>query len=151
MEDVDLLILQDLASRTAKSGIVSTSELSSTRPTWETWIMVSAKRRSLITMYLFQDVYNFQKGLPNSVADELQDIIVPGVKALWETRDRERWIQEYDHHLSIWHDGMLRLSELWQSTETGSDLRRTRIVRWLQSADEFGMMLFAVCAHIHGC
>jgi hypothetical protein len=29
--------------------------------------------------------------------------------------------------------------------------RRERVDRWVESVDEFGMMLFAVCAHIHGC
>lgn len=36
---------------------------------------------------------------------------------------------------------------MWGETEK----RRERIERWVRSADEFGMMLFAVTAHLHGC
>lgn len=102
-------------------------------------------------MYLFTNVYNADKGLPNFLSDELRDILVPESKALWEASDRGSWAREYNRHLSKWEDGMLQISELWGSSETGSEVRRKRIGRWVQSTDEFGMMLFAVCAHIHGC
>jgi hypothetical protein len=76
---------------------------------------------------------------------------VPCGKLLWNAQKRDIWEQEYDYHLSTWHDGELQISELWLSPETGSAQRRKRIEKWVQSVDEFGMMLFAVCAHIHGC
>jgi hypothetical protein len=61
------------------------------------------------------------------------------------------WEQEYDRHLVEWPDGELIISELWLSPETGTPPRRDRIDRWLCTADEFGVMLFATTAHLHGC
>ncbi|KAJ5195391.1 uncharacterized protein N7498_008829 [Penicillium cinerascens] len=151
VDDMSIITLQDLAFRTAKAGFTCKAELSRTRPTWESWIIASSKRRTLFTMYLFTNVYNSDKGVPNFLSDELRDILVPESKALWEASDRGSWTREYNRHLSRWEDGMLQISELWRSSETGSEARRKRIGRWVQSTDEFGMMLFAVCAHIHGC
>ena len=148
---MSIITLQDLAFRAAKAGFTCKAELSRTRPTWESWIIASSKRRTLFTMYLFTNVYNSDKGLPNFLSDELRDILVPESKALWEASDRGSWTREYNRHLSKWEDGMLQVSELWRSSETGSEARRKRIGRWVQSTDEFGMMLFAVCAHLHGC
>lgn len=113
--------------------------------------MASAKRRTIFAMYLFSSVYNAEKGLPNFVGSELKGTFVPESKALWEAKSRSSWEMEYNRHLSRWEDGMHEISELWRSPDTGSEERRKRIERWVQSADEFGMVLFAVCAHIHGC
>lgn len=145
------LQMQEIAFRSAKAGLTCRAEESQTRPSWESWIVASAKRRTLFTMYLFTNVYNAEVGLPNFVAEELRGTLAPESKTLWEASDRAFWEREYNRHLSRWEDGMLEISELWKSAETGTDVRREKIERWLQSADEFGMMFFSVCAHIHGC
>ncbi|KAJ5878480.1 hypothetical protein N7455_001945 [Penicillium solitum] len=145
------LQMQEIAFRSAKAGLTCRAEESQTRPSWESWIVASAKRRTLFTMYLFTNVYNSELGLPNFVAEELRGTLAPESKILWEASDRALWEREYNRHLSRWEDGMLEISELWKSAETGTDARREKIERWLQSADEFGIMLFSVCAHIHGC
>jgi hypothetical protein len=143
--------MQEIAFRSAKTGLLCKAEESRTRPHWESWIVASSKRRTLFAMYLFTSVYNSQVGLPNFVAEELKGIILPESRLLWEMRDRGYWEKEYNHHLSRWPDEMLEISELWKTAETGTDARRERIERWLQYADEFGIMLFSTCAHIHGC
>ncbi|KAJ6188009.1 hypothetical protein N7519_002917 [Penicillium mononematosum] len=136
------------AFRSARAGLTCRAEESHTRPTWESWIVACAKRRTLFTMYLFKNVYNTQVGLPNFVAEERRVTLAPGSKMLWEASDRAVWEREYNRHLSRWEDGMLEISELWRSAETGTEARREKIERWLQSADEFGMMFFiSVCAY----
>ncbi|KAL4863848.1 hypothetical protein BDV12DRAFT_177002 [Aspergillus spectabilis] len=149
--DKTMITLMELAFRTARHGLLSVSELSRITPTWESWIVASTKRRTIYAMYLFSSVYNAEHLLPNFVADELRGVFVPEGKGLWEARDRVAWAKEYDRHLQEWPNGMLEISELWKSGETGSARRRERIERWLKTVDEFGMMLFAVCAHLHGC
>ncbi|KAJ5835281.1 hypothetical protein N7447_001307 [Penicillium robsamsonii] len=143
--------MQEIAFRSAKSGLICRAEETQTRPSWESWIVASAKRRTIFAMYLFTSVYNTQLELPNFVAEELRGTTAPESRILWETSDRTVWEREYNRHLSRWEDGMLEISELWKSDETGTDSRRERIERWLQFADGFGIMLFSVCAHIHGC
>ncbi|KNG80924.1 C6 finger domain protein [Aspergillus nomiae NRRL 13137] len=151
VNDKIMITLMEMAFRTARNGLFCAAELAHARPTWESWIVVAAKRRAVFTMYLFSSVYNADRLLPNFVADEMRGVYAPGNKALWEAEDRETWSREYDRHLLRWEDGMLEISELWRSAETGSAERRERIERWVQSADEFGMMIFGVCVHIHGC
>ncbi|OGE50407.1 hypothetical protein PENARI_c017G00996 [Penicillium arizonense] len=94
VDDMNLITLQDLAFRAAKTGFICKAELSQTQPTWESWIIASSKRRTLFTMYLFTNMYNFDKGLPNFLSDELKDMSVPESKALWEASDRDSWTRE---------------------------------------------------------
>ncbi|GIK07762.1 hypothetical protein Aspvir_003430 [Aspergillus viridinutans] len=148
--DKTMMTLMELAFRTAQNGLFCTAEITHTRPSWESWIVVSAKRRAIYTMYLLSSVYNSDRGLPNFVADEMKGVYVPESRVLWEATDRGVWEKEYDRHLLEWEDGMLEISELWRSAETRSTERRERIGKWVRGVDEFGMMLFAVCAHIHG-
>lgn len=149
--DETVISLMEMAFRTARNGLFCVAELSHARPTWESWIVVAAKRRAIITMYLLSSVYNAERLLPDFVAMEAKDVFAPGNKALWNASERETWNRAYDQCLSEWQDGMLKISELWKSEETGSAERRRRIERWLRTVDEFGMMLFGVCAHVHGC
>ncbi|KAK9351815.1 hypothetical protein V1523DRAFT_287226 [Lipomyces doorenjongii] len=151
VDHTTLVNLQELAYRISLTGLVCTEELSHSRPQWESWIVASAKRRTLYAVYLFHNVFNSVCQLPNYIGEELRDLPVPASKALWEAQTREAWEREYDYHLSTWQGNELRISELWRSPDTGSPERQKRIDQWMQSVDEFGMALFAVSAHIHGC
>ncbi|KAK9242967.1 hypothetical protein V1506DRAFT_570300 [Lipomyces tetrasporus] len=151
VDHTTLVCLQELACRISLTGLVCTAELSHSRPKWESWIVASAKRRTLYAMYLFHNVFNSICQLPNYVAEELHDLPVPASKALWEARTRKAWEREYDCHLSTWQGNELCISELWRSPDTGSSERQHRIDQWMQGVDEFGMALFAITAHIHGC
>jgi hypothetical protein len=104
-------------------------------------------------MYLFINIFNAAKDVPSFVASELVDVLVPEGKALWHATDRGAWGVEYHRHLGRWEDGMLVVWELWRGpgVESGSEKRRERIERWVRLAEEFGMMLLAVTAHLHGC
>ncbi|PYH99764.1 hypothetical protein BO71DRAFT_468027 [Aspergillus ellipticus CBS 707.79] len=149
--DKVMITLMEMAFRTARNGLFCAAEISHTRPTWESWIVVAAKRRTIFTMYLFCSVYNADRLLPNFIADEVKGVFAPEAKALWEATDRETWEREYDRHLLSWEDGMLEISELWRSAETGTPQRRERIGRWLRTVDKFGMTMFGVTTHVHGC
>jgi hypothetical protein len=99
-------------------------------------------------MYLFDNVFNALSQVPTYIAEELAELPVPASKALWEAGERAVWEREYDRHLAEWEGGELRIEELWGGK---GEERRHRVERWVEGVDEFGMMLFAVCAHIHGC
>jgi hypothetical protein len=134
---------------TGPAGPAGPSRASRLRPSWESWLVASTKRRAIYAMYLFDNVFNALSQVPTYIATELADLPVPASKALWEAGEREVWEREYDLHLAAWEGGELRISELWFVPEIAE--RRERVDRWVESVDEFGMMLFAVCAHIHGC
>jgi hypothetical protein len=95
--------MHDLAFRTAKAGFTCKAELSHVAPTWESWIIASSKRRSLLTMYLFTNVYNFGKGIPNFLSKELGNLLAPESKVLWEASDRLSWTKEYNLKLAKWN------------------------------------------------
>ncbi|PHH67135.1 hypothetical protein CDD81_2904 [Ophiocordyceps australis] len=151
VNDSTMAALQHLAFRTAQTGLVSRGEEQGFMPQWESWIVAAAKRRSLLVFYLFSNVYNAANSMPNFIADELRDVPAPDARLLWEADTRHEWQSQYAQHLARWHDGPLRISELWRSQHTGSSWRRERIERWLETVDDFGMMVFSVCAHVHGC
>lgn len=145
-----MMALQEMAFRVAQGGLVSQAELGQSQPSWESWIVVSAKRRAILAFCLLNNVYNAENGAPNFLAEELRDMFVPGAKSLWGAKTRLDWEREYRCHLSRWEDGQLKLSELWRLPDTGTSERRERISRWVETADEFGMMLCALCIHLHG-
>ncbi|KAL4961605.1 Zn(II)2Cys6 transcription factor domain-containing protein [Aspergillus stella-maris] len=149
--DQDMITLMELAFRTAKNGLTSASDVSQKRPHWASWIIAATKRRAIYVMYLFSSLYNSENGLPNFVAEELRYLPVPEGKCLWGAQTRTEWEREYELHLREWPDGVLQIHELWKCEEMGSPRSRDRIERWLRGVDDFGMMLFSVCAHIHGC
>lgn len=146
-----MVTLMNMAFQTSRNGLFCTAEIERTKPTWESWIVAAAKRRAVFILYLFSSIYNADRLLPDFIADELRDVYVPGHKALWEADNRELWNKVYDRYLSDWEDGSLVVSELWASPEEEEPKRRERIERWVQTIDEFGMMIFGLCAHIHGC
>ena len=145
-----MINLQDLACDVASSGLVCPGELSQARPDWESWIVASTKRRALYTMYLFDNIFCSQNGLPTFLGEELEGLLAPASKTLWEISDRTSWEKEYSDHLHDWPSGGLRIEELWPPPETGAEIRRKRVDRWLTSVDEFGMMLFAITLVTHG-
>ncbi|KAI5306485.1 hypothetical protein KEM56_000663 [Ascosphaera pollenicola] len=123
-DDSAMITLQEIAFRTAKAGLNCREELLRQRPSWESWIVASTKRRAIFVMYIFVSLYNAHQGMPNFVAEELKGVFVPESKKLWEATDRENWEKEYSSYQSRWGDGMLEISELWRSAETGSERLR---------------------------
>ncbi|KAB8077339.1 hypothetical protein BDV29DRAFT_199077 [Aspergillus leporis] len=129
--DTTMVTLKEMAFRTARNGLFCAAELASTDQA--------------------NIIYNADRLLPDFIADELRGVYVPGHKALWEANDRETWNKEYDRYLSDWEDGSLVISKLCASPEKEEPKRRERIERWVQTVDEFGMMIFGLCGHIHSC
>jgi hypothetical protein len=150
IHDGTMMTLQEMAFRVAQSGLVSQAELDQSQPSWESWIVTSAKRRTILAFYLLSNVYNADNGAPNFLAEELREMFVPGAKSLWGAKTRLEWEREYRRYASRWEDGQLRLAELWRSPDTGTPERRERVGRWVEAVDEFGMMLCALCIHLHG-
>ena len=145
-----MINLQGFACDVSSTGLVCPGELSHTRPDWESWIVASTKRRSLYTLYLFDSVFCSLSGLPTFLGEELESLPAPASKVLWVASSKEVWEKEYNLHLANWVDGGLRIEELWPVPEVGAAKQRERVDKWVESVDEFGMMLFAVTLGTHG-
>ena len=112
--------------------------------------MAEAKRRTIFTVYYLENIYNFQNGSPSYLGEELALLPAPHDKWLWNALDRGAWEMEYDAFLRSWEGKpSLKLAEFWPqhtSKEPGAAERRvTRVDRWAETMDEFGMLLLAVC------
>ncbi|KAF2192672.1 hypothetical protein K469DRAFT_654446 [Zopfia rhizophila CBS 207.26] len=149
-----LIQLQEIASYTSGTGVICRDELQHMRPKWESWIVAAAKRRTIYATYLFNNIFNAHHSSSIYLAEELAGLPVPTSKRLWEVKTRDEWEKEYDRHLKGWPDGELQIQELWAQEDLQVDVkeeRKRRVERWVGEVDEFGMMVFATCAHIHGC
>lgn len=149
-----MMSLQELAGASARQGLVCLEEQQNTRPRWESWIVAEAKRRTLYTMYLFDSLLLVNDNLPTFLASEVQGLLAPGSKTLWNAQTRSLWEHEYNQQLASWSRGTLRIDELWpipaDLDETGLSDRRKRVEQWLEDVDEYGTMMYAVTCCTHG-
>jgi len=147
----DVMIkLQSLAGDVAGSGTICPAERRDTRPDWESWIVASAKQRTLFVTSMFDNLVNFALGTPSFIATELAELPAPSSKRLWESSNRKAWNMAYNQHLSDWREGPFLISELWPQADMNSARRQQRLSKWLSGVDEFGMMIYSVTSHTYG-
>lgn len=145
-----MMKLQEFAGDVAGKGTLCYAETEGTRPDWESWIIASAKRRTLFATSLFDNLINFHMGSPSFIAVELASLPAPASKNLWNAQTRQAWNQMYNQQLTHWPDGELLISDFWPQSESNSEILHRKIDHWLSSVDEFGMMLYAVTTHVYG-
>lgn len=146
----DIIIkLLALAGDVASKGTLCLAEGNGTRPDWESWIMASAKRRTLFATYTFDNLVNFTLGSPSFIATELAGLPAPASKRLWNASTRQSWHTAYNQQLSLWTDGELLISDFWPQANIALPTLNKRIDRWLSSVDEFGMMIYSVTSHTY--
>jgi len=143
-----MINLQEVACTTSRQGLACISERTiGPSPERKVWHVVEAKRRTLYTMYLLDNVLSVTDGLPTYIGHELKGLYAPSSKQLWEA-SRTEWEQIYHSHRLEWGSSRFQLDELWPvSSGTQEHLlkqRQERTDKWLKDVDEFGMMLFAV-------
>lgn len=148
-----MIQLQELASITAKQGIVCLAEQQNTRPNWEAWVLAEAKRRTLYVMYLFDGLLSARDGIPSFLGTELVELYAPACQALWSAGNAPEWEKGYNAFLAQWPEGYLTIDELWPTPEIFDDMaisrRRRRVDHWLEDVDRFGTMMYAVTSYIH--
>lgn len=149
-----MINLQHLACSSSRRGLMCIAEQQNTRPSWDAWVIAEAKRRTLFSMYFFDSILSAQDGLPTFLGTELQGLLAPSSKSLWQTQARSEWEMAYNSHLADWPEGGLRIDELWPIPADMDEARllerRNRVDRWLENIDEFGTMLYAVTSSTHG-
>jgi hypothetical protein len=73
-----------------------------------------------------ENVFNFANGDVSYLAEELAMLLAPCGKRLWEARNREAWMKEYDVYLQRWKGRGLRMHEFWLKVE-GEEERKQRV------------------------
>ena len=125
------------------SGLVTKAEKDHNRPSWEEWIVVSAKRRTILALYCFDCVFTAANRLPTVSCDGLRALPAPESKALWQCHVEELWKSAYIRWLAKWDTCAFTMDELMRKIQAGS-LGDERKQMWLSGIDEFGMMTTAV-------
>ncbi|KAG8668250.1 hypothetical protein FPOAC1_007628 [Fusarium poae] len=146
--------LQEIACVCSRRGLMCLSEQQGIRPKWEDWIVAESKRRTLFTMYFFDNVLSAQDSFSIYLGSELKGLPAPSSKSLWQSSVRHQWEKTYNIHLTDWADNLFRIDELWpvpdDLDEDGVIEKRKRVDRWLEGVDEYGSMIYAVTSCTHG-
>lgn len=145
MNEATITNIQQVAYRSAiiGCGLVTKAEKDHTRPRWEDWITVSAKRRSNLALYCFDCVFTTANNLPTFPCDELIILPAPESKALWQSPSEEQWQTAYKLWLARWDTGAFTMGELMRKPR-GASIADKRKQMWLSEVDEFGMMMMVV-------
>ena len=69
----------------------------------------------------------------------IEDMLLPGAKALWEARDEETWRRTRTGRSSDTLLSMLRLRDLMNLDSSSS--RQALVAIWQEDLDEFGILL----------
>ena len=177
-----MINLQEIAHDLTLTGLICPEELQGQDPTLNpgvspipdlsSWILATAKRRTLVAMYILDSTYCNISNLQWFNADEIGNLPAPACKTLWNASVRcssgevnisdadAQWRREYKRYLGQWEapDGrtrLLRIEEFWPDKVrpggNGELDRERRVGGWIGDLDEFGMMFFAVTGVTYFC
>ncbi|KAH7118740.1 hypothetical protein B0J11DRAFT_74339 [Dendryphion nanum] len=143
------MCLQRVASYIARTGLMLTEEQNNRRPSWDSWIHVTGKRRAVFSLYLLHWSYSVYHGLQSFACSQLGYLPAPAPKFLWQAESKEKWENLYTRWLNQWGDCPYKMCE-FAAIQSGPSLeRRTEI--WLEDADELGVLFFAIGTTVHPC
>lgn len=143
------LSLRQLVAHVARTGLMLPEERDHVRPTWESWVHVTAKRRAIFSLYLLHWSYSVYHGQRSLECRALGFMPAPAPKFLWTAQTREIWEVGYQQWLAQWGDISYMMREFAAiTTETALD-RRSEI--WLEDADELGVLFFTIGTTVHPC
>lgn len=125
-----------------RSGLFLSEERAQTRPSWEAWVYVTAKRRAILALYLLHWAYSFLHEVPCFDCRDLGFMPAPAPKALWQAHTENEWNTKYIHWLARW-SGQIYLQAEFGHIQPGAGLS-PRAERWLGEADEFGFIMASI-------
>ncbi|KAJ7619495.1 hypothetical protein FB45DRAFT_839980 [Roridomyces roridus] len=145
-----LISLLDLASAMSSKGL-GTAANRTDRHTWGSWIVMEAKRRTLYSVYILENVIDFHQNAPSYIADEIGRLPSPSPKALWDARQADVWEREYECYIAEWPMDLPRVEDLWpHPVESVARERRQRKDHFVESVDEYGMFFYTITSMVHG-
>jgi hypothetical protein len=114
------------------------------RPSWEKWIVMSTKRRTILALYAFDSVFSDTNSIERVRCTELDLMPASASKLLWQAPDSDTWAERYDRRLVRWKLGGFRQIEFWEKDKKGGGTSEERFQMWLEEADEFDAMMLVV-------
>lgn len=143
------LCLQKVVAYIGKTGLMLTEERDNQRPSWESWIHVTAKRRAVFSLYLLHWSYSVYHGLESFACNQLGFMPAPAPKFLWQAESKEKWEVLYDRWLEQW-DGSPYMMREFAAIQASTSLER-RTEMWLEDADELGVLFFSIGTTVQPC
>tara|TARA_R110002003_G_scaffold189_2_gene14708 strand:+ start:4597 stop:5277 length:681 start_codon:yes stop_codon:yes gene_type:complete len=143
------LCLQKVVSYVAKIGLLLTEERDSVRPSWESWVHVTAKRTSVFSLYLLHWAYAVYHNLESFACSQLGFMPASAPKFLWQASEQPQWEMLYDQWLEQWQGEPFMMSE-FSNVVVGTGLDR-RTEMWLEDADELGVLFLSIGESVHAC
>lgn len=142
-----LLCVQRMVSYVAKTGLMLTEERDNIRPSWESWVHVSAKRRAVFSLYLLRWSYAVHHGLESFACTHLGFMPAPAPKFLWQATSGKDWETLYDKWLRGWGNHPYKMRE-FAAIQAGPGLE-PRTAVWLEDADELGILFFSIGTNMY--
>lgn len=141
------MALRKVVFYVAKTGLMLVEERHNERPSWETWVHITAKRRAVLTLYLLHWSYSVYHGLPSFECSQLGFMPAPAPKFLWQAESRQKWEDMYTRWLAQWADSPYMMYE-FAAIQVGATLERRSEI-WLEDADEMGILFFSIGTRLH--
>lgn len=139
--------LRQIIYHAAASGLILDEETAHTRPSHETWVHITTKRRAVLTLYLIHWSYSVYHNLPSFDCKELGFMPAPCAGYLWRETGKQRWEGLYNRWLAQW-DGDDYYQ--WEFYSIGEGVRiGSRAEMWFEDADEFGMIFMGISMLFH--
>ncbi|CAN9196101.1 unnamed protein product [Alternaria alternata] len=143
------LCMQKVVSYVARTGLMLTEERDNIRPSWESWIHVTSKRRAVFSLYLLHWSYAVYHNIESFECSQLGFMPAPPPKFLWQSWSPQEWQSLYESWLEQWHGAPYMMCE-FAAIQAGPILdHRTEI--WLEDADELGILFFGIGTTVHPC
>ncbi|KAF2808058.1 uncharacterized protein BDZ99DRAFT_391543 [Mytilinidion resinicola] len=136
--------LQKVVYYVASTGLVLQEERDHIRPSWDSWIYVTSKRRAVFSLYLLHWSYSVYNGLPSFSCAELGFMPAPAPKFLWEAASREVWEAYYIRWLAQWGGEEYMMREFQDVETQQGPTVDARTGLWLEDADELGILFFSI-------
>ncbi|KAM0511798.1 hypothetical protein ACHAPE_009474 [Trichoderma viride] len=150
-EEQLILDISEFSLQLASSGLALHEETANGQiPQWHDWAIMSAKRRTILTIYMLTWAWSVLRNYPSFYCHELQLMFAPSPKALWQAQTEMEWLSLYRKWLQRWKGDGYKIGELLSISPKQMIDRRTE--DWLEEVDEFGMLLMSqaegvICWH----
>lgn len=142
-EEKLILDISEISLRLASSGLALHEETTGDGEIsqWYDWTIMSAKRRTILTIYMLTWAWSVWRNYPSFYCHELQLMLAPSPKALWQAQTETEWLPLYQKWFQKWKGDGYRIGELLSISPKHIVNRRTE--DWLEEVDEFGMLLMS--------
>lgn len=134
-----LVDVWDMQKSLAATGLFLEEEMRDGIPSWESWALVSAKRRVVLSFHHVEWAWSVIHGYPILTCFEIAPLPAPAAGYLWRESSEAKWQTMYRDWLRRWEGGSYKMAEFFH-INAGDQLDH-RSEAWLSESDEFGLIL----------